>query len=254
MQWSQGWYLWLVHVSRTSPVIKPEGESIGDLVPSDHQFSPIERRTLRREALQGLRTAILQYRIPPGTKLVEAELASQLGVSRVPIREALQRLEQEGLVKISPHKGAVVVGLDDQELLALVQVRAMIEEICIAQACSTATASDLSLLHELSDAVPLPGEGTDAGRIAELDIAFHRYIVDISHYAFLRHFWSSVDGIVRIRYEAMDSRPGSRIKYHNPEGVVTHKQIAEALESRDPARSKSAIRNHIVSGWGLPYE
>src|SRR5688500_1498911 len=75
----------------------------------------IQPRVLRQEVLTALRTAILANEITAGSRLLEADVAEQMGVSRAPVREAIRHLEQEGLVEIFPHRGAVVVGLPEAE-------------------------------------------------------------------------------------------------------------------------------------------
>ena len=96
---------------------------------------PVERRVLRQDILLGLRSGILSGEIPPGTRLLEIPLATELGVSRGPVREALRQLEQEGLVEFFPHRGAVVVGVGESEIETIYVIRALLEERAFAKAC-----------------------------------------------------------------------------------------------------------------------
>ena len=94
----------------------------------------VHPRVLRQEVLEALRSAILNNRIKPGSRLLEAEVATRMGVSRAPVREAIRQLEQEGLVEFFPHRGAVVIGLPEDEIDAIYELRAQIEGRAIARA------------------------------------------------------------------------------------------------------------------------
>ena len=95
---------------------------------------PVERRVLRQDILLGLRSGILSGEIAPGTRLLEIPLATELGVSRGPVREALRQLEQEGLVEFYPHRGAIVVGVGETEIETIYAIRALLEERAFAKA------------------------------------------------------------------------------------------------------------------------
>ena len=111
----------------------------------------LQPRVLRQEVLGALRAAILARRDPPGTRLLEAEVAGRMGISRAPVREAIRQLEQEGLVEFFPHRGAIVIGLPDDEIDAVYELRALIEAKAIARACSRATPADLEQLDRIID-------------------------------------------------------------------------------------------------------
>ena len=100
---------------------------------------PVERRVLRQDILLGLRSGILSGEIPPGTRLLEIPLATELGVSRGPVREALRQLEQEGLVEFYPHRGAIVVGVGETEIETIYMIRALLEERAFAKAARSST-------------------------------------------------------------------------------------------------------------------
>ena len=84
-------------------------------------------RTMKEIAYEAIREAILSGRFLPGQRLVADELAQEFGTSRMPIREALQRLENAGLVSITPHRGAVVSELSEQEIVEIYHIRAVLE-------------------------------------------------------------------------------------------------------------------------------
>ena len=160
-------------------------------------LAPAERRVLRHRVLQTLRTGILAGEIVPGTRLLEVPLATELGVSRGPLREALRQLEQEGLVEFYAHRGAVVVGVADTEIETIYGIRSLLEEQAFASASRVITDDDLDALSETVDLMVEASEAGDTVAVTEYDMSFHGRVVELSGFQYLRHLWVSVDGLVR---------------------------------------------------------
>lgn len=206
----------------------------------------VHHRVLRQEVLTALRTGIVSKEIPVGTRLLEAELSARMGVSRAPVREALRQLEQEGLVESFAHRGVVVVGVPEDEIDALYELRATIEAKAIARACASATDEDLAglraLIEEMRDAV----ERWDIDAVAEIDLRFHGAIVTLSGFSLLRTIWASLDGLVRVRsYQALE-RPGPSAAYFRRDSIASHERLADAIAARDPERAAHLVREHIL--------
>ena len=134
---------------------------------------PVERRVLRHEVLLGLRSGILAGEIAPGTRLLEVPLATELGVSRGPVREALRQLEQEGLVEFFPHRGAVVVGVADAEMDTIYGIRGLLEERAFAKACRLISEEDLDALAETVEKMIEASKAGDLAAVTEHDMRFH---------------------------------------------------------------------------------
>jgi len=206
----------------------------------------VQPRVLRQEVLEAIRSAILANRIKPGTRLLEAEVATRMGVSRAPVREAIRQLEQEGLVEFFPHRGAVVVGLPEDEIDAIYELRAEIEARAIARACATASETDLTRLEGLIADMQKALKQHDIDEVAEIDLRFHGAIVELSGFSLLRHIWQSLDGLVRVRsYQALD-RPGRAAQYFLSGSIASHSVLIDALRARDAAMAADAIRAHIL--------
>jgi DNA-binding GntR family transcriptional regulator len=206
----------------------------------------IRPRVLRHEVLGALRAAILATEIPPGARLLEADVATRMGVSRAPVREAIRHLEQEGLVEFFPHRGAVVVGVPEAETGAIYELRAIIEARAAASVAATSTDDQLATLEALVDEMrdALPRNDVDA--VADVDLRFHGLIVEWSGMKLLRHIWSSLDGLVRLRsYQAM-SRPGRDARYFARNVVGSHLAVVEALRSRDSDRAAQVATEHVL--------
>jgi DNA-binding GntR family transcriptional regulator len=206
----------------------------------------VQARVLRQEVLEALRSAILANRIKPGSRLLEAEVASRMGVSRAPVRESIRQLEQEGLVEFFPHRGAVVIGLPEDEIDAIYELRAGIEARAIARACATVTDDDLTRLNGLITDMQKALRQHDIDEVAEIDLRFHGAIVDLSGFSLLKHIWQSLDGLVRVRsYQALD-RPGRAAQYFLSGSIASHSVLVDALRARDPERAADAARAHIL--------
>lgn len=107
------------------------------------------RRVLADVVTDDLRDAIVSHELEPGRRLAEDDLAEQMGVSRGPVREALMRLEREGLVSIERHKGARIASWNRQDLEEIYSLRRVLEELAMEWACKNATSADLAAMEEI---------------------------------------------------------------------------------------------------------
>jgi DNA-binding GntR family transcriptional regulator len=219
---------------------------LSTIVSDDLRLPRVQPRVLRQEVLGALRTAILSNEIKPGTRLLEADVANRMGVSRAPVREAMRQLEQEGLIESFAHRGAAVIGLPEDEIDAVYELRALVEGKAIARACSRATAEDLEDLTRMVDEMGEHLAKRDIVELAEADLRFHGAIVAISGFSLLRHIWSSVDGLVRVRsYQALE-RPGRAARYFLRGSVASHSDLVDAIRAGDPERASELATRHIL--------
>lgn len=206
----------------------------------------VQPRVLRQEVLTALRTAILANEISAGSRILEADVAEQMGVSRAPVREAIRHLEQEGLVEIFPHRGAVVVGLPEAEIDAIYELRAVIEGRAIAAAIDIVTEPDLARLEALIVEMGRAIEAREVEVVADLDLQFHGLIVEWSGMTLLRHIWSGLDGLVRVRsYQALD-RPGATADYFLANAASSHSMLVTGLRAGDPEAAATLARQHVL--------
>jgi DNA-binding GntR family transcriptional regulator len=211
---------------------------------------PVERRVLRQDILLGLRSGILNGEIPPGTRLLEIPLATELGVSRGPVREALRQLEQEGLVEFFPHRGAIVVGVADSEIETIYAIRALLEERAFAKACRTIDDAELDGLAATVEKMIDASYAGDVAAVTEHDMRFHGRIVELSGFSYLRRLWTSIDGVVRLRAASQARRPeladaGSAREWLT-EPSIEHRELVDALRTRRPAAAAKAARAHVT--------
>jgi DNA-binding GntR family transcriptional regulator len=169
-----------------------------------------------------------------------------MGVSRAPVREAIRHLEQEGLVEIFPHRGAVVVGLPETEIDAIYELRAVIEGRATAASVGKVGESELERLDALIDEMRGAIKAHEVEAIADFDLQFHGLIVEWSGFSLLRHIWSSLDGLVRVRsYQALD-RPGSTARYFLKNAAGSHTVLVDAIRAGDPDAAAALARQHVL--------
>ena len=124
---------------------------------------------LRDVVFNTLRQAILRGELKPGERLMEIQLANKLGVSRTPIREAIRKLELEGLVLMIPRKGAEVAEITEKNMLDVLEVRRALEELAVKLACERITEEEIQELKDAADAFQKILSEKDITKIAEAD-------------------------------------------------------------------------------------
>ena len=131
---------------------------------------------LRDVVFNTLRQAILRGELKPGERLMEIQLANKLGVSRTPIREAIRKLELEGLVLMIPRKGAEVADITEKSLRDVLEVREALEELAVRLACDKIKEEELEELKEAAQEFKETLDCEDVTRFAEADVKFHDII------------------------------------------------------------------------------
>ena len=133
---------------------------------------------LRDVVFNTLREAILKGELQPGERLMELQLASKLGVSRTPIREAIRMLEQEGLAVTMPRKGAEVARMTLKDMEDVLEVRDALDELAAQIACERMTAEQMQILKETKKEFEEILESGDVKKIADVDVRFHDIIYE----------------------------------------------------------------------------
>jgi DNA-binding GntR family transcriptional regulator len=200
------------------------------------------QRNLRERVLDELRERILDGTYLPGERLTEERLADDFGVSRSPVREALRVVAVEGLVRLSPRRGAEVSTPDAQSASDLLQVRARLEPLAARLAAERATPADVAILRDLLERSRRATEAKDLDAVATLNTLLHMEVVRIadSHWlsAFSRRMYLHVQWIFRV---SVDRRA--------PHSWSEHIMLVDAIESGDPDRAEAAAAHHVEAAW-----
>lgn len=195
---------------------------------------------LRDVVFNTLRQAILKGELEPGERLMEIQLADRLGVSRTPIREAIRKLELEGLVLMIPRKGAEVAKISEKSLRDVLEVRRSLEELAIELACQRMSDEEILQLEESQMAFRQAVEKGDAMTIAESDESYH----DIIYYG------TGNTRLVQILNNLREQMYRYRLEYIKDADkrqilLLEHENILKAIQSRQVAKAKEAMREHI---------
>lgn len=197
---------------------------------------------LRDAVLKALRQEILTGRLKPGERLLEIELSKSIGVSRTPVREALHRLEQEGLVVTSPRRGARVTSIDEKSLRDVLEVRLSLETLAISLACDRIDDDQKKRLSQCIEAVETAVKKNDTDVIANMDVEFHNAIVDASQNEKLKIIVANIqEQMYRYRFEYI--KDPSSYKDISRE----HRIMYRAIMEKDKKRAVEAITDHIHS-------
>lgn len=192
---------------------------------------------LRQAVYDTLAEMIASGSLKPGQHLVESELAEQLGVSRQPIREALQRLAVDGWVELRPAYGAYVHVPTSEEVAQLLGVRSVLEAYSAREAAQYATDESIARLRELYDAGLAALAADDEAGLVTANADFHAYIVQISGNRVLAELISQVERRVRWYYTPI-ARPRGKEAWNE------HHTLIEAIADRDAAQAERLMRAH----------
>ncbi len=196
--------------------------------------------SLREQTVAQLRESILSGVLPAGTKLRERALSEELGVSRVPVREALMVLESELLVDIVPRSGAVVTKLSRHEVQELFDAREVLEPLAARLAARNRTESDLNALAGRCAAARTASSAADDRAGAMANAAFHSALVDASGSRLL----VSIMAPLQLRLERLFRRT---IEGRAVELVEDHDHLVQALRRRDEDSASLLAQLHVTS-------
>ncbi len=196
-------------------------------------------KPLREMVFESLREAIIQGRLKPGERLMEIQLAEEMGVSRTPVREAIRKLELEGFVVMVPRKGAYVAGISLKDIVDIFEVRAALEGMAAGLAAERITEEEMDELERSLLMINATGED-DLAAIVKADAAFHELIYKASRNQRLVQIITHLqEQIQRFRMTSL-SQPG-RTKIVLDE----HKKIVEAISDRNVELAQTLAREHI---------
>lgn len=195
---------------------------------------------LRDVVFNTLRKAILTGQLKPGERLMEVHLASRLGVSRTPIREAIRKLELEGLVIMIPRRGAEVARITEKSLKDVLEVRRALDALSVELACDRITQEDISRLLEACRAFERAVREGDASVIASEDVALHDIIVEATGNVRLQQLVNNLsEQMYRFRFVYIKEES------QHDNLIAEHREIYESIVSRDKERAAAAARLHI---------
>lgn len=204
----------------------------------------IDNRMLPDQVATFLIRELIFGRLKPGQRVNEAELSRQLGISRNPIREAIRRLEERGLLVAMPRRGTFVRTFHRRDIDEIFSFRVVVERFAMEQAITQMTDADIDRIARFVDTmVKAAGEGDEIGLI-ENDLAFHLEICRLSSNRQTLHAFSNIQAEVQMLITMAERRFESL-----QEAATDHWPVVEAMRTRNAEKAMDAIGAHIRDSW-----
>ncbi len=199
-------------------------------------FTRIEQRSVQQEVVDLIRQAIVAGKLELGQHLTETSLSELMAVSRIPIREALRQLEQEGLVMRYNNRGCFVTDFSEEDVREVFSLRSSLECMSIEWAAPRMKPGDFAVLRKMIEDQSQAAQEHDFARLASLDMRFHEFICEKAQHSRLLKEWHALHAqcqmLLNRRFQALSD--------YTPETVSEdHKEILDAIERQDTA---TAIR------------
>jgi DNA-binding GntR family transcriptional regulator len=209
----------------------------------------IDNKPLRERVLDVLRDAIVSGEFKPGQSLVEMDIAAQLGISRAPLREALQILSHEGLVEVTPYRGTVVRTLTRTDIEELYSLRCVLETFALRRVIARNNPQDVALLRARFEDMLAAAQAGDLKQVNNIDRQFHDTLIELSHHSLLATTWNAVSQRVR-QVMALRNRQNTDIT----QIAYNHLPIIDAIAHGDEASGIELLQTHISSSGDLVAE
>ena len=195
---------------------------------------------LRDVVFNTLRSAIITGELSPGERLMEIKLANELGVSRTPVREALRKLEREGLVITTARKGAEVAPINEKDLKEVLEIRKSLESLACQIASQKITPAQTEELAAMNGLIAQAIEANDTESITQMDIEFHEIIYTVTENQRL------IDMLHQLKEHILRYRLQYIKDMKNKKNIVDeHNKIINALENHNARSARREIERHI---------
>lgn len=206
----------------------------------------LPRALLSDQVYAMVRGLILDGTLQPGTRIVESEIARQLGVSQAPVREAIKRLAFEGLVTAVPRRGSYITQISEAEAQDAREVRAVLEESAARDAVENFDEEARRTLEESVAGMRDAARDNDLAAFRGHDMAFHRAVIELSGNSYLPRLWAVMESsLLSLRVVGDPGFTGSWT-----EMAEAHQALIETLASGNKGRAAAAFSKHASGGEG----
>jgi DNA-binding GntR family transcriptional regulator len=205
----------------------------------------LEHVSLPEAVGRRLRHRILNNELPAGTRLVEANLAAEFGVSRGTIRDAMRGLQSEGLIEIVPRRYSIVTRMSMQETEDVCYARYILEDASVAGGLGQRRKELARSLRLALEHMTAAARTDDLDALVDSDTKFHEQLIDVSGRRRLKDLWSMLDSQMGALMRSAVERQGIGLM----DAVERHRYLLDAVESGDIGRLRLAIRQHYLQGF-----
>ena len=206
-------------------------------------LQPLKHTTSRTsQAYNAIKAAILSAEMEPGSLLLEDDLAKQLKISKTPVRDALQELERDGLVKRIPYKGTYVTEIGVSDLREILEIKAVLEGLGGRLVTKFMTPEEMDKAAAILDASEAAIKAGDLSRADGYGQEFHDLIINFSHNLRLLRFLARLDDQMhRLRVQSTRTAERTQLSLHE------HREVLEFIRQGDRAKVESSLRDHLRS-------
>lgn len=207
-------------------------------------LSPITRDELNEQVYASLAHAIAAGTLVPGQRLVEDELAVQFGISRAPVRDALRKLEHDGLVEPRGQRGKVVAVLTADDAWEVYSLRAALEGLAFRTVAGNLTPAATSELEDIIGEMSIQAQRGDVPALSALDVRFHGAVCRLSGHRRLVRSWTTMSRQIRLlSHRVVDIQYGNSAELGSI--PLRHTALIALLQDGDPVAAEQGIREHI---------
>ncbi|WP_206811373.1 GntR family transcriptional regulator [Paradesulfitobacterium ferrireducens] len=204
-------------------------------------------KPLREIVFEAMREAIISGVLKPGERLMEIQLAEEMGVSRTPVREAIRKLELEGFVVMIPRKGAYVAGVSHKDVADVFEIRAALEGLAAGLAAERVTEDEIEQMERVL--FYKEGEERDLEMIVKSDTDFHALVYKASRNQRLVQILENLREQIQ-RFRATSLAVPGRVR----DALEEHRAIVEALANHDVEKAQELANSHIVTAENVMFE
>ena len=205
----------------------------------------LEHVSLPEAVGRALRYRILNNELPAETRLVEASLAAEFGVSRGTIRDAMRSLQAEGLIAIVPRRYSVVTRMSPEDAEDVCYARWALEDASVSQGFGDQHAELVSALRSALERMAAAAEADDMDALVECDTRFHELLLDTSGRRRLKDLWSMLNSQMGALMRSEIERQGIDLA----EAVERHRTFLDAVEKGDITELRAAVHDHYLAGF-----
>lgn len=202
----------------------------------------IQRHSVANQVYFDLRTRILSGQLPQGERLVEATIARSLGISRAPVREAVNRLMEAGLLENRTHFGPSVIQMSADKIRELYAVRNSIESLAIQAVAKRHSKEDIAELRRLITAMSDRAEEEDLPGLVEAELVFHEALWRMADNPYIQKIAGLLFDHMRLALTIDNASYGNLVDV-----AREHEPLVEAIETGDPERASEALTRHIMT-------
>lgn len=204
------------------------------------RLSEQDRATLQYRVTTKLREAILKGEFNMGDRLIQEEWAEKIGVSRMPIREALRQLEVEGLVRIEPRRGAIVTPISVEDVEEIYQLRALLEGQAVEKSVPYLEEEEINELESLyQQMIALKADEKDVEEYLKLNAHFHQVLREGCP-------WRRIHGMIETLWKGIPPYTPSLLSNHLQEAHHEHYLMLEYVKQRKPEQVREVMEKHIL--------